>query len=593
MLLQIILASVAGAANNIMPLGDSITQGITSGVPDEAFQVSYRKALYDKLEAAGYVVNDEIFVGTLFSGESVPNFDPDHDGHSGWQADEIVNGRSGFPPNEKLDQWLDAAKPNIVLLHIGTNDISNNNEDWTEVDDILDVIDNYENTPSGNAVWVILSLIIERGCDPYTPPCPNSDETTTFNDNVRNEVFIPRQASGDKIVLVDMQNGAGIDYRRSTIGGDMWDDIHPFADFGFAKMANAWFASLQQILPLADAGPDQSVDEFETVTLDGSGSTDPKIGNGDNLSYKWVQTAGTPVLLSDDTAVQPTFDAPGAGALTFMLTVTDEDELVSTDTVKINVTPFAEIIGTWSSGIWYWDVFTSRWTQMTTSTTTGDIAAGDFTGDGKADVASIWPSGLWYQDGATLAWTQVPGDAPDKVTAGDVTGDGRSEIIGTWSNGIWYRDVAASSWTKMTSSVTDGDIAAGDFTGDGRADVASSWGNGLWYQDGATLVWTKVSSSAADRLTAGDVTGDGRSEIIGTWSNGIWYWDVAESRWTKMTSSVTDGDIAAGDFTGDGRADVASSWGNGLWYQDGVSLVWTKVSSTAADRLTAGDVTGD
>ena len=171
-----------------------------------------------------------------------------------------------------------------------------------------------------------------------------------------------------------------------------------------------WFSSLQQILPVADAGPDQSVDGFETVTLDGSGSTDPKIGHGNNLSYKWEQTAGTPVLLSDDTAVQPTFDMPAAGAnggiLSFMLTVTDEDELISTDTVEIIGSPFAEIIGTWRSGIWYLDVVGSGWTQMTTSTTTGDIAAGDFTGDGKADVASIWPSGLWYQNGATLVWTK-------------------------------------------------------------------------------------------------------------------------------------------------------------------------------------------
>jgi hypothetical protein len=60
---------------------------------------------------------------------------------------------------------------------------------------------------------------------------------------------------------------------------------------------------------------------------------------------------------------------------------------------------------------------------MTTFTTTGDIAAGDFTGDGIADVASIWPDGLWYQDGDTLDWTKVPGGAPNKVTAGDVTGE--------------------------------------------------------------------------------------------------------------------------------------------------------------------------
>jgi hypothetical protein len=83
----------------------------------------------------------------------------------------------------------------------------------------------------------------------------------------------------------------------------------------------------------------------------------------------------------------------------------------------------AEIIGTWSNGIWYWDVVESKWTQMDDSAPAGDIAAGDFTGDGKADVASCWSNGLWYQDGATLEWAKVSNRAPTQVTAGDITGD--------------------------------------------------------------------------------------------------------------------------------------------------------------------------
>ena len=78
----------------------------------------------------------------------------------------------------------------------------------------------------------------------------------------------------------------------------------------------------------------------------------------------------------------------------------------------------AEIIGTWSNGIWYWDESETKWTKMAASTPTGDIAAGDFTGDGKADVASCWSNGLWYQDGDTLDWTKVSNTAPTQVTAG-------------------------------------------------------------------------------------------------------------------------------------------------------------------------------
>ena len=144
---------------------------------------------------------------------------------------------------------------------------------------------------------------------------------------------------------------------------------------------------------------------------------------------------------------------------------------------------------------------------MYSNVPSGAIAAGDFTGDSKVDVASCWSSGLWYQDGANLGWTKVYGTAPYKVTYSDVTGDGQAEIIGSWSNGIWYRDVADFEWTQMTSYTTHKDIAACDFTGDCRADVASIWSSGLWYQDGATLCWKKVTSKAPSQVTAGDVTG--------------------------------------------------------------------------------------
>jgi len=257
-----------------------------------------------------------------------------------------------------------------------------------------------------------------------------------------------------------------------------------------------------------------------------------------------------------------------------------------------------QIIGTWSSGIWYRDVAKSKWTKMWSGVPSGDIAAGDFTGDGKADVASIWSSGLYYQNGATLGWTKVWSTAPDRIAAGDITGDGRDEIIGCggdWgSNGVYYKDFAKGTWHHPWSGTPTGAIAAGEVTGDSKSDMVSCWSSGSSYQNGATLAWTKILSTAPYNVTCGDVTGDGRAEIIGTWSSGIWYWDVAKSKWTKMWSGVPSGEIAAGDFTGDGKADVASCWpGYGLYYQNGTTLGWTKILSTAPHQLTAGDVTGD
>ena len=39
--------------------------------------------------------NEEAFADTLFSGESVSGFDPDHEAQRDWRADEIVAGGSG------------------------------------------------------------------------------------------------------------------------------------------------------------------------------------------------------------------------------------------------------------------------------------------------------------------------------------------------------------------------------------------------------------------------------------------------------------------------------------------------------------------
>ncbi|MDJ0749178.1 MAG: PKD domain-containing protein, partial [Woeseiaceae bacterium] len=103
------------------------------------------------------------------------------------------------------------------------------------------------------------------------------------------------------------------------------------------------------IPPVADAGPDQSVDEgTNPVTLDGSGSSDAV---GTIAAYSWSQSAGTAVVLNGGDTASPTFTAPqvgpGGDTLTFELTVTDDAAQSDTDTVDIvvnnvNVAPLAD-----------------------------------------------------------------------------------------------------------------------------------------------------------------------------------------------------------------------------------------------------------
>jgi len=89
--------------------------------------------------------------------------------------------------------------------------------------------------------------------------------------------------------------------------------------------------------PTASAGPDQTVAEGESVTLDGTGSSD---SDGSISSYSWTITSG-PGSLSDAGTATPIYDAPADVSsdttVTVELTVTDDDGATDTDTAMVTV----------------------------------------------------------------------------------------------------------------------------------------------------------------------------------------------------------------------------------------------------------------
>ena len=209
------------SAVRIMPLGDSITDDNQTALGTSGN--SYRKPLWDDLDASRFWVD---FVGSR-SNETT-DFDNDHEGQPGARDDEIA---------AAVQSYLTANPADVVLLHIGTNAL---NSSASDVENILNNIDTL-NGGAGQRITVLLARIINR--------IPYSQTTTDFNDNVE-AMATARITGGDKIVMVDMEDGAGLIYNYDPVG-DFIDYLHPY-DTGYVKMADLWYTKLDPILPMVD-----------------------------------------------------------------------------------------------------------------------------------------------------------------------------------------------------------------------------------------------------------------------------------------------------------------------------------------------------
>ena len=90
--------------------------------------------------------------------------------------------------------------------------------------------------------------------------------------------------------------------------------------------------------PVAQAGPDQTVQEGSPVVLNGTASYDPDI---ESLTYTWLQVFGQPVTLTYPNTATPSFTAPSVGAggaqVDFKLIVTDPRGLNHSDFVSVRI----------------------------------------------------------------------------------------------------------------------------------------------------------------------------------------------------------------------------------------------------------------
>jgi lysophospholipase L1-like esterase len=206
----------------IMPLGDSIT-----GSPG-----CWRALLWNNLQNTGYTnIN---FVGTLNNSTSCGvSFDGDNEGHGGYLATNIAN-------QNLLPGWLSATNPDIVMMHLGTNDVWNNIAPTT----ILAAYSTLVNQMRANNPHM---RILVAQITPMNPSGCSACAQRVINLNA----VIPGWASSmstaqSPITVVNQWTG----YNDST---DTIDGVHPNAS-GNAKIAAKWYSPLTAQITAVSSG---------------------------------------------------------------------------------------------------------------------------------------------------------------------------------------------------------------------------------------------------------------------------------------------------------------------------------------------------
>lgn len=235
-LAMVVLTATSVVATSVMPLGDSITSG-------HAGFASYRYPLWFGLVDHGYAVDlvgnlDDVPGGPPNAGlypEYSDGFDRDHEGHWGFRSDQIL---------PILSDALIANDPDIVLIHLGTNDIGQRGEvGLASFDDNLRLIIGIlrGNRPE---VVILLAKVIPIGTSSFYGA--NAHLVEPLNQVI--EAVAEEESTIDSpIVLVDQHTGFDL---ATMMQGD---GIHPNAA-GEERLAWWWLAALASVLsPGTDA----------------------------------------------------------------------------------------------------------------------------------------------------------------------------------------------------------------------------------------------------------------------------------------------------------------------------------------------------
>ncbi|WP_228993073.1 FG-GAP-like repeat-containing protein [Streptomyces sp. DH8] len=547
----------------VMPLGDSITEGAGSST-----RSSYRAALWPRLVPRAGTLD---FVGSLKHGQ-LP--DLDHEGHSGW----LIEGLSA-----NIDSWMDQAKPNVVLLHIGTNDMDRDHQVATAPARLAGLIDQMI-AASPETTIVVASLV------PSTSPAVQA-RINAYNAEIP-KIVAERQAQKHKVAFVSM---------ASLTHADLKDRLHP-NDQGYVKMADVFAEGVSQVarsgwiseqVVVKPAPARTGLGDYQ-VDLNADGRADYLVVDANGAVRAWLNKGGD-----------------GRGGWTSAGQVASGVDLAGGRVrfADLNGDGYADYLVVDANGaVRAWlnqgGTGVGGWTAAGQVATGVNLAGGqvrfaDLNADRFTDYLVVDPNGAvraWLNKGGTgtAGWTAAGqiasgvGVPADQVRFADVNADGFADYLTVAADGAvqaWLNKggTGIGGWTAAGQIATGAgapgsSVRFADVNADRRADYLVVDANGAvraWLNAGGDGTgvggggWTPVDpfvvgvGAPADQIRWADVNADGRDDYLVVAPDGsvrAWTNNGAAGGWTSVGRIATGvgapgSSVHFADLDADRRAD--------------------------------------
>ena len=251
----------------------------------------------------------------------------------------------------------------------------------------------------------------------------------------------------------------------------------------------------------------------------------------------------------------------------------------------------------------------------------GRPMVGDFSGDGKSDLALISSSGISValSNGAAFSapstWAPFPFYGTVATLAGDVTGDGKADLVAVNAGQVFVLPSTGTSfgppsaWSNIAFYGTRGTFLA-DVNGDGKADLVAVNNTSVWVMLSTgtgfapPVQWSSTPFYGNLSTQIADVTGDGKADLVAINSTSVWVLPStgsgfgAPAQWSAVPFYGNVQTMLV-DANGDGKVDLVALNSTSTWIMTstgagfGPPTQWSATAFYGVVATLSGDLTGN